>query len=186
MRSRRRSAFRARCAGLLRNLDLASMAGRATLTDLEARLQGLRRQPVRLIPVAIQSGGPTGMWVATRMADYIFHISPKQTSPVHAFHCALHETGHMLLEHPGDQNLTQYVRTLCDSLSADPTSPVMLRTDYDDALEQEAETFATIGSGLIGCVSEATSTRVGEADCRLYGRLSEAFADGNFTPVGAR
>lgn len=186
IRGRRRSRLRARCAGLLSELNLGPVAGRATTVDLQVRLQAYRRRPVHLIPVAVEQNGPTGMWVATGSADYIFHVSPQQTSPVHAFHCALHEAGHMLLEHSGSPSLAQHVRTLCDSLSAGPTSPVMLRTDYDDDLEQEAEVFATLGSGLIGCVREAAAACLSDDDRQLYDRLSEAFADVSTGPGGGR
>lgn len=177
----RRRELRSRCRELLAQIGIGpGFTHRATAAEVRADLERLRGRPVHLIPVRTQPGSPTGMWIATALADYIFHVDPAQTSLVHATHCILHEAGHMMLEHTGTSGLGM---GLSDNhrLPIDPTAPVMLRSRFSDACERDAEVFATLACGYLGDVRAATRLRDNSAAGQLSARLLSTLSD---TPLG--
>lgn len=125
MRERR---LRRQCRALLRELDLPAPFGPR---ELCRRLSGHRGRPIRLMPYAIEQPGPFGIWFSTDAADLIIYQS--QTTPAHQEHIILHEVGHIIAGHEGEQD--------------DPGESgtrVHRRSAYDSRQEQEAELIAMI------------------------------------------
>jgi len=120
----REGALRRRCRRLLRELDVRPPLD---VRDLCDRLAARRGKPIRLVPYPIEIPGPFGLWFATDSADFI--VYQQETTKPHQNHIILHELGHMIAEHPSDDESTAFVAR---------------RTCYDSAHEREAELIATI------------------------------------------
>ncbi|MCE0535676.1 ImmA/IrrE family metallo-endopeptidase [Kineosporia rhizophila] len=119
--------LRRRCRALLRELDVPRPFGHRELCRRLARHRG---RPIRLMPFPIEQPGPSGIWLATDVADVIVYQS--QTTAAHQEHIILHEVGHIIAGHDGE--------------SVDPEESVRVhrRTAYDNRQEREAELIATI------------------------------------------
>lgn len=94
------------------------------------------------------------MLIATAGVDYIFHAAG--TTPLHAQHIAMHEVGHLVLDHGADPEATvgrperlslaeqAVVQTLLPSLPPAVIRRVLGRTTYSDPIEREVELFASM------------------------------------------
>jgi Zn-dependent peptidase ImmA (M78 family) len=120
----REGALRRRCRRLLRELDVRPPLD---VRDLCDRLAASRGKPIRLVPYPIEVPGPFGLWFATDSADFV--VFQQETTKPHQDHIILHELGHMIAEHPSDDESTAFVKR---------------RTCYDSEHEREAELIATI------------------------------------------
>jgi hypothetical protein len=120
----RERALRRRCRRLLRELDVRPPLDVRELCD---RLAASRGRPIRLVPYPIEVPGPFGLWFATDAADFV--VYQQETTRPHQNHIILHELGHMIAEHPSDD---------------ESTVKVARRTCYDSEHEREAELIATI------------------------------------------
>ncbi len=80
--------LRRRCRALLRELDVPRPFGHRELCRRLARHRG---RPIRLMPFPIEQPGPSGIWLATDVADVIVYQS--QTTAAHQEHIILHEVG---------------------------------------------------------------------------------------------
>lgn len=129
---------RRRCLSLIRSLDIPDP------WDLEEFLGGLQRRRGRTIllmpPMASSPGAPCGMCVVAGDTDYIFTV--ESTTRLHRDHIALHEIGHLLLEHHGSLG-GDLTRLLLPDLSPELIRDVLGRTAYQEQEEREAEYFAT-------------------------------------------
>ncbi|MEU1736792.1 hypothetical protein [Streptosporangium sp. NPDC020145] len=134
----RESTVRRRCRELLRQLDIRPPLD---VADLCRRFGEWRNRPVRLVPHPFEVPGPSGLWVQTESADYIFY--QERTSAPHQDHIILHELGHIFADHPSDElNIAgQEPQT---SSSFPPATRILRRTCYDTDHEREAELIATI------------------------------------------
>jgi hypothetical protein len=174
----KRQSLRHRCSTLLSQIGIGTgEESPPTLTDICDRLMIIRRRAVHLIPVLTVPGSPTGMWLATQKADYVFHLSARQTSPLHVATSVLHEVGHMMLGHNGTAKFRGHVDAVRSTLAADPRSAVMLRHYHEGEQETEAETFAILAVGHLGAVRAATGR---DEDAQLYARLRTFLSDATF------
>ncbi|MBT0772280.1 ImmA/IrrE family metallo-endopeptidase [Kineosporia sp. J2-2] len=123
----RERQLRRRCRALLRELDVPQPFGSRELCRC---LSAHRGRPIRLVPFPIESPGPFGIWFSTDAADVIIYQS--QTTPAHQEHIILHEVGHIIAGHDGEQ------------LAAGEAVRVHRRSAYDNRQEREAELIATI------------------------------------------
>jgi hypothetical protein len=169
--------LRATCDDLLERLGIpAQGVGQVSVDDIRDRVEGLRSRPMHLISVVTGPGSPTGMWVETQTADYVFFDGA--TSPLHQAHIVCHEVGHMLLGHTGVADLHQeHVGKLCRDLQTDPPSPVLLRRRHETSHEREAEVFATMACERIGNVRAAVRGRTVDEDTDLFARLLSTLSD---------
>ncbi|MFJ9818089.1 hypothetical protein ACIRU3_23055 [Streptomyces sp. NPDC101151] len=87
----------------------------------------------------IEAPGPFGLCVMTESMDVIFY--QQETTRAHQDHIILHEVGHMIAGHGGEQAWPPE-----DLTGAGPGGPALWlqRTCYDSAHEREAELIATI------------------------------------------
>ncbi|MBY4212613.1 hypothetical protein HQO27_01750 [Rhodococcus fascians] len=89
-------------------------------------------------------GAPCGLWLAYSGFDEIVYDSG--TSEYHIDHTILHEVGHMVLDHNGDDGdsglLT--IQRLLPNIDASAIQKVLSRSHFDDVEESEAEMFADL------------------------------------------
>lgn len=93
-------------------------------------------------------GCGSGLWVACDTHDLILFAAETEW---HADHIIAHEIAHMLLQHDIDSggDATQVLdcsplRALMPSLSTDAIRSVLGRSNYSEAREHDAETFADL------------------------------------------
>ncbi|AHH93752.1 hypothetical protein [Kutzneria albida] len=114
-----------------------------TLEAFIAELSAQRGTAIELIPIRHVPGSPCGTLISTEDTEYIYYAT--NTSSLHADHIALHEVGHLVLDHRGTTAVTEEVaRRLMPTLSPELLRRVLGRTAYSSAEEQEAELFATM------------------------------------------
>lgn len=97
--------------------------------------------------------GCTGLWAASRSADYIFY--GRDAAPAEQLRAIGHELGHMILGHGGTQiSTSEFARLLFPHLDPNKVAtalalvPVIAR--YSATEEAEAEVFASLLLDRIG------------------------------------
>lgn len=141
--------LRRRCRRLLNELDIRPPLD---ITELCRRVGDRRGRPIRLVPHPIPVPGPSGVWISTRTADYILY--QRQTTKAHQDHIVLHELGHILAGHRGEDVLLPAapcphhgpgeLREKYPDLAPEAVHRALRRTSYGTEQEREAETVATI------------------------------------------
>lgn len=99
-----------------------------------------RGKAIELVPLSL-SGGPSGMWLSTDAADYVFY--ERDTSNLHQSHIILHEIGHIVARHESS-SLEDDVSRMFPNLNPALIRRMLNRTNYTDAQEREAEMIATL------------------------------------------
>jgi hypothetical protein len=112
--------------------------------ELCRRVGQQRGKPIRAIAHPIPVPGPFGAWITTDTADYILY--QRETTKAHQGHIILHELGHILAGHRGedDDDVLLDVMPEYPDLAPDAVRRALRRTSYDSEHEREAETVATI------------------------------------------
>ncbi|HEX4226135.1 MAG TPA: hypothetical protein VHZ97_27470 [Pseudonocardiaceae bacterium] len=135
----RERELRRRCRRLLNELDIRPPL---KVTELCRKLGEQRGRPIRLLEHPIPVPGPFGVWIATETADYILY--QQHTSKSHQDHIVLHEIGHMIAGHQGEEQENQALEGLLPGVEPAAVRRALSRTSYDNEHELEAETVATI------------------------------------------
>lgn len=125
------------CEARLRGLQLP--AGAAAMVDIVAHMAARRGRPIHLRPFAMHSAGPSGAWLPTETADYIFYAAA--TSPRHQAQIVGHELGHMACEHTA---AAHGVLTSLPLLSLGAAEIMLAREAYTSDEEREAEQMADL------------------------------------------
>ena len=162
------TALRSRCEQRLSQLPLPFPF---TLDRFRLALAVARQRPLTIAGMpASEPGGPSGLWVATEDADYVF--VDETASPVHRDHIALHELAHIVCDHHDATGLSAGdAAALLPSLDREMVARVLGRSRYTEAEEREAELLATL---IAQCVAERAQHR-GDPDVQaLRGRLRSA------------
>lgn len=128
------------CAALVDDVEIPDPFD---VRELCARLSKRRGKPIRLVPQAMPTGGPCGLWVSTDNAEYI--VYEERTSAPHREHIILHEIGHLLCDHraasvPG----AEPTRLMFPSLDPRTVDRVLNRTHYTAVEERQAELIASL------------------------------------------
>lgn len=110
--------------------------------ELCRRLGDKRGRLIQLVPYALPVPGPFGLWLATTQADIV--LFQEETTRGHQEHIILHELGHIISNHEGDESDDVIWRTLIPSLPPETVRRALRRTGYDQQHEREAELVATI------------------------------------------
>jgi hypothetical protein len=119
-------------------LDLPSPCDVQTLCQ---ELGRQRNRPITLVPMPIPASHPCGMWAEARDMDLIFVDS--STTSTHQEHIILHELGHIICGHQGEDLLgVSGVRRYFPDLSPELIQGMLARAGYDSSDEQEAEIIA--------------------------------------------
>lgn len=131
--------------------------------DVSTFLANLARQRGRQIEL-IAAAVPFGMLVTTSDTDYI--VYPNNTTRLHAQHIALHEVGHLLLNHPTSTvDRRAVAEALLPDLSPKLVRRILGRTTYSDNQEYEAESFASVLGHLTTRTSTSSLTAESYARC---------------------
>lgn len=134
--------LRRRCRDLLNELGIRPPLDVVTLCR---RLGERRGRPIVLLAHPIEVSGPFGAWIATADTDYILY--QQETTKAHQDHIILHELGHIIAGHGGDEQDDALMSQLFPpeaGWNPDAVRRALRRTSYDTAEEREAETVATI------------------------------------------
>lgn len=132
-------ALRQRCRRLLRQLDVRPPLD---VTEMCGRLGTLQGRPIYLLEHPLPASGPFGVWLSMPAVDYI--VYQEQTSRPHQVHIILHELGHLIAEHRGDEQGDGVLQMSYPDIDLDIVRRALLRNSYDRAQERDAETVATI------------------------------------------
>jgi hypothetical protein len=100
-------------------------------------LERRRRRAVRLVPMVMEPGAPSGVWIGTADADYLCY--EEQTSPFHQAHIVLHLTAQMVL---GDGRGLAIDSRLVPDVSQQLIGLMLGGGEPDPVTGLEAETFA--------------------------------------------
>ena len=120
------------------------------IDPLVERLAKERRRPIHLIPWDFASyddsaDHPSGLWIPTRTADYIFF--DQDALPIRREAIIGHELGHMLLGHTPQlaDAPDRLLEALAPSINTDLARRILsrTRTGYGDEEEILAEEFST-------------------------------------------
>jgi hypothetical protein len=117
--------------------------------DVDAFRAALETQRNRRLVLIAATLPPdcTGLWAASRSADYIFY--ERDAAPAEQLRAISHEIGHMTLDHHGTQiSASQFARLLFPHLdphkAAAALALVPVTALYSETEEAEAETFASL------------------------------------------
>ncbi|MEV0845484.1 hypothetical protein AB0J21_06265 [Streptomyces sp. NPDC049954] len=94
------------------------------------------------MPHSLPVPGPSGLWIASGSADYIFY--QRETSKVHQDHIILHEIGHIMADHQSQDTGGEVLRHPLPALDAEVVEGALWRSSHDEDREREAELVATI------------------------------------------
>lgn len=148
-------ALRSRCEQRLADLRLP------VPFDLDAfcRALALRRgKPLTVVDMPpADDGGPSGAWIATDDADYVFVV--RSARALHREHIVLHELAHMIFDHSGAPPLGDGdAAALLPAFDSETIARVLGRSRYTEVEEREAELLATM------IAERASRERSGGAD----------------------
>ncbi|WP_275293421.1 hypothetical protein [Amycolatopsis sp. La24] len=114
------------------------------MAEICARLSASRGKPIRLLAVPLDVPGPFGLWIKTGGADIILYQGAG-TTWFHQQHIIAHELGHLLADHPSDEDDdTVWAQLLPDIPPHVIRRALRRRTSYDNEYEKEAEALATV------------------------------------------
>ncbi|MGJ5751547.1 ImmA/IrrE family metallo-endopeptidase [Streptomyces puniciscabiei] len=133
-----------------------------------------RGRPIELRAYPLPKPGPSGLWLETPAADLI--IYQQETTKLHQEHIILHEIGHILADHRGEDRVEEW-HAVVAGLARSAIRRALGRCNYDDAREQEAELVATVILGWAWALDRVTSCTSTDASVR---RLHDTFG----APVG--
>ncbi|MGX7828538.1 hypothetical protein ACTG9Q_25940 [Actinokineospora sp. 24-640] len=151
---------RRECAGMLAGLDLPA---RADLAGLCEHLSAARGRPLRLVPVAMTSAQPCGMWVATGDTDWVFYDA--ETTRAHQEHIILHEIGHMVCHHQGTDHFDEDTAAVFfPDLDPRLVRDMLARTTYSDEQERQAEVMAYLLAEILRAPSPVDGVAARIAD----------------------
>lgn len=132
--------LRRQCATLVAQLDIPVPFDAHKLCDRLARSRG---RPIRLVPIALPTGGPCGAWFSVADADYILY--EKRTSRPHQEHIIVHEVGHLICHHEAAPVLDSgTIPALLPHLAPELIERMLGRTHYSALEEQQAEMIASL------------------------------------------
>jgi hypothetical protein len=129
--------LRRSCEQRLRSLRLPPDA--ADMRTVVAHLAATRDRPIHLRGVEMPPAGPSGAWLPTGDADYVFYESG--TTPRHQTQIVAHELAHLVSGHTA----AAHGRLVLLPLLAERAADIMLtREAYSSDEEREAEQLADL------------------------------------------
>ncbi|MBB5155934.1 hypothetical protein [Saccharopolyspora phatthalungensis] len=124
---------------ILRELNIDSPLDVRVLCE---RLGQQRGRPIRLVPYPLPVPGVFGLWIGTVDVDYILY--QRDTTTAHQEHIILHEVGHIISGHGGNEHDSDIWSQLFPDIPPDMVRRALRRDGYGPAFEREAEMVATV------------------------------------------
>lgn len=142
------TALRSRCEQRLAHLPLPEPF---TVERFRQALEAHRGRSLSIGTMpGLEPGQPSGVWIATATADYVF--VDETARPLHREHIVLHELAHIMCDHRGAPAMSEGdAAALLPSLSSEMVARVLGRTRYSQGEEQEAELLATMIAQRVDC-----------------------------------
>ncbi len=135
-------ALRRRCEERLAALQLPLPFTLAAFIEGLAKSRG---RPLTIVdmPSLSDAGGPSGGWIATDGADYVF-VDPAARA-LHREHIVLHELAHIVFGHQDALVMSRAdAAALLPAISEETVIRMLGRSRYSEVEEQEAELLATM------------------------------------------
>ncbi len=137
-----RTPLERRCEERLRELALPARR-KMTIEEVCEHVGARRGRPLLVLPTALPTGSPHGLWVATDRNDYVF--LEERLAPIHQHQVVLHEIGHLVCDHDTSPVLAAEVsRLLLPSLDPGLVRRVLGRGHTDSEAEIEAELVGSL------------------------------------------
>lgn len=114
------------------------------LDDLVENVAAATGRPVSLLAFALGRGEPTGLWIATDVANYV--VYPEAASAAERTAIVCHELAHILLDHEPQgeaARLAELAATVAPNISPAVARRMLARHGYGEGVEAEAEDLAT-------------------------------------------
>jgi hypothetical protein len=127
------------CQARLATLDLD---GASDIREVCTLLWRQRDRAIHLLPIALDSAGPSGFWLAADEIDLI--IFERNTSALHQEHIIAHELAHMICCHHSAAVSDDCARSLFPALDPRLVREMLGRDGYSDTQELAAEMLATL------------------------------------------
>lgn len=154
-----------------------------SMGEFAARLEEGTGRAVKLVPVDMEGGGPSGIFLRTDDADWLCY--ERRTSPFHQAHIVVSLAAHAVL---GDARGTAIDRRLMPDMSS-RLIRVMLGDDADGATvtpdRAEAFAFAALARSGLGAYPEVLARRALRELGPLYAALAAAVPEAAESGVGA-
>ena len=162
---------REQCQDLVKNLDIPDPWDFGVFCKL---LQERRGRPLEVLHILqVRAGCPNGLFIRSDTVDRIYTV--EGTTPYHREHIALHEVGHLLLEHREcGLDVMELAPTLFPHLDPALVRMVLGRSEYSDPQEQQVEYFASL---VLARVDERRTPRMVEDPdvAEVLGRLEASW-----------
>jgi hypothetical protein len=153
---------------LLSELELDVPLNIRVLCD---RLGERRGQPIKLLPYPLPVPGVFGLWLSMPTADYILY--QKNTTRGHQEHIILHEIGHIISGHKGNEDDNDIATQLFPDLPPDLIRRHLRRDGYEPAFEREAEMVATVIKEWATLLEHLEFTSYRKSDRRIRGAFDD-------------
>ncbi|MFJ4654789.1 hypothetical protein ACIP5Y_26245 [Nocardia sp. NPDC088792] len=124
---------------LLRQLDIGAPLDVRLLCE---RLSEHRGRTIKLVPYPLPTPGAFGLWIGTHTDDYVLY--QRDTTPAHQEHIILHELGHIISEHGGDEDDDDLWGQIFPDIPTRVVQRMLRREGYGVVAEREAEMVATV------------------------------------------
>lgn len=155
----RRAALR-----MLRTLGLAS---RFALDDLHRAVEHQRGAPIHLVGWLMPPAGPSGLWISTSHAEYVFY--PARASALARVVIIGHELAHIAYDDGANaSDLAALAALLIPDVDRSVVRRPPGRTRYDADVERRAEVFGTVVAENVHTWSPSAAT----GDAALLQQLS--------------
>ncbi len=163
-------ALRHRCEQRLAVLQLPMPF---TLAAFVEGLAEARGRPLTVVdmPSLSDAGGPSGAWIATDGADYVF-VDPA-AGALHRDHIVLHELAHIVFDHQAALVISRAdAAALLPAISDETVTRMLGRSRYTEVEEREAELLATMLAQRLGALRPVLAgTDVDALRIRLHAAL---------------
>ena len=135
------TALRSRCEQRLAQLPLPEPF---TVERFRRALAARRGRPLTICAMpSLEPGGPSGAWIATEEADYVFF--DESARPLDRGHIVLHEFADINCDDGGAPAVSgEDVAALLPALDPEMVARVLGRSRYTQVEEHEAELLATL------------------------------------------
>lgn len=144
------------------------MPATGNLSEFVANVGRSRKRSITMLPTALASDQPSGLWIATAKRDYIGYPATASVTRKVAITC--HELAHMLLGHAPQQDqdsLASMSSALVRYVDPKIAARILHRHHYAEDLETSAEGLGTLFTLELSKREAASQAHID----RVYDRL---------------